>query len=546
MSQRRNRTKMWPSKGLFLPLLVVALGALLLAIGGAASAGPIGNASGFEDDDGNLVVNSTFDWNGFSPVTWTGSAPYQSASKTASGWVFNGLADAQKLSTDTGFAGGTKQDVDCAGVIGSSAPNKDDLKRIYIAHKTVNGHIYLMLAWVRIPQNSTSSSTHVGFEFNQGTTSCPATSDGLVRRTVGDILIVYDFAGGAAAPILTVRRWVTSGACDISNDSAPCWGVAQTITAPCPPGNAICAEAKVNTGATALDSVAPSSETLGLVEFGEAGIDLTGANIFTENQCTNFGQAEGVSRSSGNSGTAAMEDLVGPGKVTISNCPQPTMTTSASCAPPTGCPITSSGVALTDTATLSNGPSAGDGTLTFHLYTGATCSTEVAGSPVTRTVNFATATSYTSPAITVSSAGTYRWRVEYSGVPGSILPIALTPCNATGENSLVTPVQPTATTAQDLLPNDRFTLSGASNPTGSVTFTLFGPLSPGTCGASGTAAKVFGPTAVPLSGSSASTSNTTNHVTTPGTYKWFDSWPGDANNNGATSNCVETLTLSNG
>src|SRR2546430_1885258 len=284
MSQRRNRTKMWPSKGLFLPLLVVALGAMLLAIGGAASAGPIGNASGFEDDDGNLVVNSTFDWNGFSPVTWTGSAPYQSASKTASGWVFNGLGDAQKLSTDTGFAGGTKQDVDCAGVIGSSAPNKDDLKRIYIAHKTVNGHIYLMLAWVRIPQNSTSSSTHVG------------------------------------------------------------------------------------------------------VEFGEAGIDLTGDDIFTENQCTNFGQAEGVSRSSGNSGTAAMEDLVGPGKVTISNCPQPTMTTSASCAPPTGCPITSSGVALTDTATLSDGPSTGDGTLTFHLYSNATCTTEVTGSPVTRTV----------------------------------------------------------------------------------------------------------------------------------------------------------------
>src|SRR5437773_8454353 len=124
MSQRRNRTKMWPSKGLFLPLLVVALGALLLAIGGAASAGPIGTAAGFEDDDGNLVVNSTFDWNGFSPLTWTGSAPYQSASKTASGWQFNGLTDDQKSGTDSGFGGGTKQDDDCPSVTGSSAPNK--------------------------------------------------------------------------------------------------------------------------------------------------------------------------------------------------------------------------------------------------------------------------------------------------------------------------------------------------------------------------------------------------------------------------------------
>src|SRR5438093_7839919 len=227
MSQRRNRTKMWPSKALVLLLFVVALGALLLAIGGAASAGPIGNAAGFEDDDGNLVVNSTFDWNGFSPVTWTGSAPYQSASKTASGWVFNGLTDAQKLSTDTGFVGGTKQDDDCAGVTGSSAPNKDDLKRIYIAQKTVNGQIYLMLAWVRIPLNTTSSSAHIGFEFNQATTPCPAppptNSDGLVKRTAGDMLIVYDFEGGSSSPVLTVRRWVLSGACDVSSDSAPCW-----------------------------------------------------------------------------------------------------------------------------------------------------------------------------------------------------------------------------------------------------------------------------------------------------------------------------------
>jgi hypothetical protein len=542
MSQRRNPMKMWPSKGLF---VLLALGALLLAIGGAASAGPIGNAAGFEDDDGNLVVNSTFDWNGFSPVAWTGSAPYQSASKTTSGWVFNGLTDAQKLSTDTGFAGGTKQDDDCAPVIGTSAPNKDDLKRIYIAHKTVNGHIYLMLAWVRIPLNTTSSSLHIGFEFNQGTTPCGAASDGLVKRTPGDMLIVYDFAGGTGSPVLTVRRWVTSGACEVSNDSAPCWGVAQTITAACPPSQAICAEAKVNTTATALDSVAPSSETLGLNEFGEAGIDLTGANNFTANQCTNFGQSEGVSRSSGNSGTAAMEDLVGPGKVTISNCPQPKMTTSASCAPPTGCPITAGGVALTDTATLSDGPSTGDGTLTFHLYSNATCTTEVTGSPVTRTVDFATSTSYTSPAITVASAGTYRWRVEYSGVPGSILPIALTPCNTAGENSLVTPVQPTATTAQDLLPNDKFTLTNAfDNPDGSVAFSLFGP--DGTCSATGSPVVLTQSRALSGSPPSASTNNASTHVTLPGTYKWYDTWPGDTNNNGATSNCVETLTLSNG
>jgi Prealbumin-like fold domain len=305
---RRRRRLSW-----LLPFAAVA--GLVLAL--TASAGPIGAASGFEDDDGNLAVNSTFDWNGFSPVTWTGTAPYQTASKIASGWAFTGLTDDQKSNADTGFAGGTKQDKDCASVIGSSSPNKDDLKRIYLASKTVNGHVYLNLAWVRIKQNTTSPSAHVGFEFNQGTTPCGSGSDGLVQRTAGDMLIVYDFEGSSTdVPTLTVRRWVTSGACEISSDSPPCWGPAQNLTA------SGVAEARVNTSTVGpvLDTVAPTSETLGLNEFGEAGIDLTGAGIFQPGVCTAFGQAEGVSRSSGNSGQAAMEDLVGPGHINLSNC----------------------------------------------------------------------------------------------------------------------------------------------------------------------------------------------------------------------------------
>ncbi|HET7051269.1 MAG TPA: hypothetical protein VFI54_23585 [Solirubrobacteraceae bacterium] len=79
-------------------------------------------------------------------MTWTGTAPNQSASKTASGWAFTGLTDAQATNSDSGYAGGVKQDVDCATIKGSKAPNKDDLKRIYLASKTVGGHIYLNLA----------------------------------------------------------------------------------------------------------------------------------------------------------------------------------------------------------------------------------------------------------------------------------------------------------------------------------------------------------------------------------------------------------------
>jgi hypothetical protein len=200
--------------GVSLPLALTAA---------AATTGPIGTAAGFEDNDGNLAIDTPgqMDWNGFAPLTWTGTAPFRQSTATASGWAFSGFEDAQKSSSDTGFAGGTKQDADCAAVIGTSAPNKDDLKRIYIATKTVNGHVFLMLAWERIPQNSTSASAHVGFEFNQGHTGCGPGSDGLVRRTAGDLLIVYDFAGGSSAPVLTVRTWVTSpqSACDIGSDT---------------------------------------------------------------------------------------------------------------------------------------------------------------------------------------------------------------------------------------------------------------------------------------------------------------------------------------
>ena len=287
--------------------------AFALAITSLALAGPIGTASGFEDDDGNLAVNATFDWNGFTG-TWTGTAPSRQASETTSGWQFTGLEDRQVSTADSAFAGGTKQDNNCPTVIGAKAPNKDDLKRVYLSTKTVNGNVYLNLAWVRITQNTTSPSAHIGFEFNQGSTPCA--TGGLVSRTAGDMLIVYDFEGGSGdTPTLTLRRWRTTGSpCEVASNSAPCWGPAVNLTA----GGF--AEAKVNTTATALDTVGPTNETLGLNEFGEAGINLTAAQVFPAGQCATFGKAYAVSRSSGNSAQAQMKDLVGPANFNLANC----------------------------------------------------------------------------------------------------------------------------------------------------------------------------------------------------------------------------------
>jgi len=84
--------------------------------------------------------------------------------------AFKGFEDAAVSSTDTGFAGDVKQDDDCGTTKAGKAPNKDDLKRIYLSTKTVNGDVFLMIGCVRIPQNSVSASAHVGYEFNQANT----------------------------------------------------------------------------------------------------------------------------------------------------------------------------------------------------------------------------------------------------------------------------------------------------------------------------------------------------------------------------------------
>jgi hypothetical protein len=312
------------AKPRWLVLLCIVVIAAIIVPASTVLAGAIGTGAGFEDDDANLTPASLVDWNSFDdPVGvggWDGTSPTQTRNETVSGFKFLGLEDWQASTADSAFAGGTKQDADCPSVITQKADNKADLKRIYVASKTLaNGHTYLALAWVRIPQNTTSPSAHIAFEFNQGNAgACAASSDGLVKRSTtnnGDVLVLYDFEGGQTDnPTIRLSRWIASGACEISNDSAPCWGPAVDLTA------AGIAEAKVNTVSSTSDTVAPADETLGVNEFGEAGIDLTDAGVFPLGACNTLGKVYGVSRTSGNSGTAQMKDLVGPGNFNLTNC----------------------------------------------------------------------------------------------------------------------------------------------------------------------------------------------------------------------------------
>jgi hypothetical protein len=309
--------------------------------------------SNFQSADGNLAPNlpanaTGIDWNTFAtggalvwgPSSATTNTRQATATHAASGYKFTGVEDPASTPKDTAFDS-AKQDDECADVGVGKAPPKDDLKRIYLASKTdattgspTFGHTFLNLAWVRIDQTG-NPDAHIGFEFNQANIeddpdlACGGGSP-LVERLPGDILFVYDFAGGTSTPVITVREWFEDTTdpdfegCEVDANSVPCWGESVNLS------TAGFADALTNRSTPVTDLLTPPalganpgtsvSSLLGESEFGEAGIDLTAADIIPAGSCKSFGNAFGVSRSSGESENAAMKDLVGPANVNLGNC----------------------------------------------------------------------------------------------------------------------------------------------------------------------------------------------------------------------------------
>jgi hypothetical protein len=140
--------------------------------------------------------------------------------------------------------------------------------------------------------------------------------------------------------------------------------------------------------------------------------------------------------------------------------------------------------------------------------------------------------------ITFNSAGTFYWQAVYSGDAKNSGATSV----CTDEILVVNPNPTALSTAQNLLPNDSATLSGAtSNAGGTITFNLFSP-SDATC--AGTPALTQ---TVNVSGNGTyNTTNTTFLATAEGTWRWQVIYSGDANNVGSTSACgVERFTIAN-
>jgi hypothetical protein len=198
---------------------------------------------------------------------------------------------------------------------------------------------------------------------------------------------------------------------------------------------------------------------------------------------------------------------------------------------PGGTVVLGSGIALTDSATLSGGANP-TGSITFTLYApgGAVVNTE--------TVSVSGNGTYTTPHGYVPTGsgtltGTYQWVASYSGDANNK---AVTG-NVGDEPEGVSSASPGITTTPGAAVvvgsrqalTDTATLSGGYRPTGTITFTLYAP----------DGVTVVDTETVTVTGDgSHSTPNgyvPSGGGTLTGTYQWVASYSGDANNSGATS-----------
>jgi hypothetical protein len=188
-----------------------------------------------------------------------------------------------------------------------------------------------------------------------------------------------------------------------------------------------------------------------------------------------------------------------------------------------------------DSATLTGATATAGGTVTYTVYTDSGCS-QGAQDAGTKTVTNGSVPD--SDPITFNTAGDFYWQAVYSGDANNNGATSV----CTSEHLVVSKNHPSASTAQNVIPNDDFTLGGASaNAVGTITFNLYSP-SDATCS---------GPPAlsqtVNVSGNGTySTTNASFIASAEGTWRWQSSYSGDANNDPASSSCgTERFTIAN-
>jgi IPTL-CTERM motif len=227
--------------------------------------------------------------------------------------------------------------------------------------------------------------------------------------------------------------------------------------------------------------------------------------------------------------TATANACNGANESVLVNQVTPTVVTTASA----GVPL---GGAISDSAVLSGGANP-TGTILFRLY-GPNDATCTGAGIFTSTVTVNGNGSYVStPAFTPTAVGAYRWIANYGGDANNTA--TTNACNGANESVVVGPAAPNVgTNASPSIAlggsiNDDATLSGAVNPTGTITFRLYGP-DDAMC----TGAVIFISTVtVNGNGTYSSVSFTPLAI---GIYRWIANYSGDVNNVAAANTCNAT------
>jgi hypothetical protein len=207
------------------------------------------------------------------------------------------------------------------------------------------------------------------------------------------------------------------------------------------------------------------------------------------------------------------------GKVVISYGLATSLTTNATSA--------NVGQPIHDSGTLADGHSP-TGTINFRAYgpgdTSCTGTVAFDSGPIAVSDNG----EYGSGDFVPAAAGTYEWRADYSGDADN--DPASSACNAAGESSTVGKASPTLTTAAspDVILggalNDTATIASGVDPTGTITFKLYGPDD-----ASCSSATPGFTNNITVSGNGDYPSGNFT-PTEPGAYRWTADYSGDANN----------------
>ena len=436
-------------------------------------------------------------------------------------------------------------------------PSKDNLLAGFssVDHQ---GDTFLYLAFTREAQ---TGNTYLAFELNQrqDTFHNPAGFD-VPCRTDGDLIISYQVNSGVSPPNVDVivHQWHT-----LTADSATGCALTGSVTELDPQPFA---EGAVN--ATAITNYLTPAPTFAEGTFGEVALNLTGFfnSILGSAPCFNFGSISMESHAS-TSFTSDLKDFIGPIPLTVANCQinvdkqvrvrdgntpsDPTSDTYADSASAVAgstfdykfdvsVPAGSPSLQLTSISDVLGTDPADPAYCTPDPFLGANAPHNYGdlndNDLIDPGEHWLFTCAHTSTVADVGNSPLHNTVFVEGQIPnceGSVQ--ACGASDSDDANASVTAQPQLSTTASAAVElgnaiHDTAHLSGGYQPTGTVSFTVYGP-NDSNC--SGTAT-VIGSAQVDANGDAVSPGY---KPTAPGTYRFVASYSGDANNLAASGHC---------